>query len=45
MNKAFELLSITLFTVLGLMPSPRSEGAGGVGTGGGLFRPVDIDAP
>ena len=30
MNKAFELLNITLFTVLGLMPIPRGgEGGGG----------------
>ena len=42
MNKAFELLNITLFTVLGLMPIPR----GGAGGGGGPhIPPVDWEHP
>ena len=40
MNKAFELLNITLFTVLGLMPIPR----GGEGDGGNLL-PIDWECP
>ena len=39
MNKAFELLNITLFTVLGLMPIPR----GGAGDGGSATPPPDWD--
>ena len=44
MNKAFELLNITLFTVLGLMPIPRSGSGTGAGTGG-LFPPEEVDQP
>ena len=45
MNKAFELLNITLFTVLGLMPIPRSGNPSGIGTGGGIMPPIDECQP